>query len=62
MCSLDSLRLLVHSASPDQALWSGDAARAYAAQIDQLVQDIASLQVQLAQLPSFSLEILAGAS
>jgi hypothetical protein len=57
MFALDDLRLLAQTAAPDPALWSGDAARAYAAQVEQLVGDLAALQVQIAQLPSFRFDL-----
>ncbi len=58
MFALDDLRLLAQTAAPDPALWSGDAARAYAAQVEQLVGDLAALQVQIAHLPSFRLDFV----
>ncbi len=52
----DEIDAVVRSAKPDPALWSGDASRAYDSQLEALLQDLAHLRVQLAQLPAFSLD------
>ena len=58
MCSLDELRALAQTAIPEPSLWSGDAARAFGAQVEELANELASLQAQLAQLPSFRLDLI----
>ena len=49
---------MAQSAIPDPGLWNGDAARAFGAQVDELAAELATLQAQLAQVPTIRLDLV----